>query len=212
MPLHVEIKPIPCQVASSFLFRDETKTDWVPGKIIAVSSYPSSTPTFKVLLEDGALFSYVPTSVVRTATSRGELVSVKPSTFTFKTCKDEVEPIYDGFKDFLKKKGPHPFYSFPLQDLCYNDCPSENMTVVRFEELTGKPVHAYLKRCKLFIEGTYLCTLDWGDANVLLHLLELENGQFAFLPSHKVLFANNPQSLHELPRYRAVKGTFSVET
>ncbi len=212
MPLHVEIKPISCQVASSFLFRDESRTDWVSGRIIAVSSYPGSTPTFKVLLEDGALFSYVPVAAVRTATARGDLVSVKPSTFTFKTCKDEVEPMYDGFKDFLKKKGTGIFYSFFLQDLCYNDCPSENMTVVRFEELAGRPVQAYLKRCKLFIGGTYLCTLDWGDANVLLHLLELENGQFAFLPSHKILFGNNSQNLRELPRYRAVKGTFSVET
>ena len=78
--------------------------------------------------------------------------------------------------------------------------------------LTMYPVVAYIKACKVFISGIYRATLDWSDANILLHLIELENGQFAFLPSHKVLFDNNPKRLKTLPRYRTIHNTFSVES
>lgn len=210
MSLHAELSPIPCQVAASFLYRDTTRTDYEQGEIIGLSSYPGSVPTFKVLLTNGALFSYVPpTALCSAAVVTENKVGVDQNTFTFKTCKDELEPIYDTFADFLKKKSPG-FYAFGLSDLCYNDCPSEKMTVTVFNRLTMYPVVAYMKACKLFISGIYRVTLDWSDANILLHLIELENGQFAFLPSHKVLFDNNPKRLKSLPRYRAIHNTFSV--
>jgi hypothetical protein len=76
-----------------------------------------------------------------------------------------------------------------LEDLVYHNCPAGKIAVDQFEFLKG-PVLAYLKRKNLWIRGYYLATIDWYEGNDLLHLVELENKQFAFLPHHKLKFGS----------------------
>ena len=93
-----------------------------------------------------------------------------------------------------------------LADLVYHNCPAEDICVHAFEQLQG-PVQAYFKRRQLWLAGTYLLTIDWYTGNDLLHLIALENGQYAFLPHHKVKFRDG---IKEFPPYRKMHSEWKV--
>jgi nicotinamide riboside kinase len=86
-----------------------------------------------------------------------------------------------------------------LDDLVYHNCPQGPIAVSVHERLRGS-VQAYFKRRDEWWRAQYLLTLDWYEGNDLLHLVLLENGQYAFLPSHKLLF--NRRAVRTLPDYR----------
>ncbi|MCI0459887.1 MAG: hypothetical protein L0Z62_23295 [Gemmataceae bacterium] len=91
---------------------------------------------------------------------------------------------------------PAKFGSGPeleLADLAYHNCPGGDLCVHPFEELAG-PVQAYFKRRDLWLDGEYLFTVDWYTGNDLLHLVALANGQYAFLPHHKLKFKDGPRA------------------
>ncbi|MCC6807334.1 MAG: hypothetical protein IT381_07910 [Deltaproteobacteria bacterium] len=64
--VHAEIPPIALMVKKALLYGGDPKHagQRLPCRAFVVSSYPASTPTFKVLLEDGAVFSYLPPSAL----------------------------------------------------------------------------------------------------------------------------------------------------
>jgi len=134
-----------------------------------VSSYQGSVPTFKVLLADGAVFSYVPPSAL---VDRDRAAG---------------EPL-------------------ELADLAYHNCPGGDICVSRFAELQGT-VHAFLRRRNEWMDGTYRFTIDWYDGNDLLHLIALANGQYAFLPNHKVKFKDGTR---EFKPYRKMHTEWKV--
>ena len=196
------------------MFRDDSKTDWVKAKIFAVSSYVGSVPTFKVLVENGAVFSYVPPQMVRFYQKGNKFNSEQKliiDDFWFESCKSEMFPCFSNFQEWKqrqKNKNENIFYSLSHSSLCYNNCPSEEMSLNYFTFLNGK-ADVFIKEYGIFVKGEYQFTLDGCNDNILLHLVILENGQFVFMPSHKILFQDNPQGLTELPKYKAVKETFS---
>ncbi len=59
--VHVEIQPFDAWVADRVLYDDnDTRTGWSPCRVFAVSSYPGHVITFQIMLDSGAVFSYVP--------------------------------------------------------------------------------------------------------------------------------------------------------
>lgn len=64
--VHAEIPPLKTHVRKEFLFGMDPAHvgQYVPCAAFAVSSYAGSAPTFKILLSDGAVFSYVPPSAL----------------------------------------------------------------------------------------------------------------------------------------------------
>ena len=85
-------------------------------------------------------------------------------------------------------------------------CAPGPICVHRFEALAG-PMQAYFRRRDLWLAGTYQWTIDWYEDNRLAHLIALENGQFALLPSHKVKFGDTERSL---PPYRKLHAEWKV--
>lgn len=65
--VHANIAPIDLFVDKPVLFGGDAKYagELVPCRAFCFSSYPGSAPTFKVLLQDGAIFSYLAPSVLR---------------------------------------------------------------------------------------------------------------------------------------------------
>jgi hypothetical protein len=60
-------KPIKAVIAEMYLYdMDETKTAWVPCKVFAIDAYPGEALTVTVLLDDGAMFNYIPLDAVMT--------------------------------------------------------------------------------------------------------------------------------------------------
>lgn len=105
-----------------------------------------------------------------------------------------------------RQGGESPPPLLELADLAYHNCPDADLCVHSFDELRG-PVQAYFKRGGLWMAGEYLFTVDWYTGNDLLHLVALENGQFAFLPHHKLKFKDGPR---DLPAYRKMHGEWKV--
>ncbi len=164
--VHLSISPINVEVADSLFYQNDSSS-WTKGQLIGLSSYPGSTLTGIVLLENGSLFHYVPFHLMRTK---------------------EVEQ------------------ALSLSDLVYHNCPNEKVILAHSEILGSKPVRAYFKEYNLFLDATYLGTIDWFTGNDLLHFLLLSNGQFALLPNHKVLFGGK-DFFHP---YKKIRQTWSV--
>lgn len=123
---------------------------FLPCRAFAFSSYPGSAPTFQIVLDDGAVFSYVPPS---------------------------------GLFDLTRRKDPE----LSLADLVYHNCADGDVAVTTFSGLSGE-VLCFFKHKDLWLKGEYRFTVDWYKGNDLLHCVTLENGQVAFLPSHKIKF------------------------
>ncbi len=171
--VHAEFSPFTAVVENRVLHDDDPSVDgWTLCKVFAISSYPGHVPTFQVMLENGAMFSYVPPHRLR---------QWAPS---------------DAFPE-----------RFELADLVYHECRDEKITVNRYDLLTRSPCRAYLHKQKRWLDAVYVATVDWYMGNDLLHLVTLENGQFAFLPSHKVMFAEGTT----LPTYKKLHAVWRLE-
>lgn len=71
--LHTPIRDSPTfYIPLKYLRNMEDVSGFVAGKIIAFSSYAGHAPTFQVLLENGALFSYLPTEAVHLRPSEAD--------------------------------------------------------------------------------------------------------------------------------------------
>ncbi|MEZ0230175.1 MAG: hypothetical protein ACAI25_16250 [Planctomycetota bacterium] len=176
--VHADVAPLRAHVKKEFLYGMDPAHvgQTVPCTVFAVSSYTGSTPTLKILIQDGAVFSYLPP---------------------------------DALVDPSRKKEP----TLSLAELCYHNCPSEDVVVHAFEALAG-PVLAYVKQRDLWLPGEYRFTIDWYLGNDLLHFVSLENGQFAFLPHHKLKFtlrgAEFKNATPGFEPYRKIRRTWTV--
>jgi hypothetical protein len=165
--VHQELpRPIKLHVRREFLHDMDPRRvgEVVPCTAFAFSSYEGSAPTVKILLGDGAVFSYVPPHAL-------------------------IDPA--------RRKAPE----LELADLAYHNCPAAEISVHAFAALEGK-VLAYLKRKDLWLAGEYLFTVDWYTGNDLLHFVALENGQFAFLPHHKLKFGRDTPGFEPYKKLR----------
>lgn len=94
---------------------------------------------------------------------------------------------------------------YELADLVYFNCPDDRVTVTKYPLLEG-PCQVFLKRLEKWVSGHYHCTLDWYQNNQLGHLVWLENGQPALVPSHKMLLGGG----RELPPYQKLRTEWKV--
>lgn len=90
----------------------------------------------------------------------------------------------------LRKKPEKQSQDLELSDLVYRNCPGEDIVIHTFDHLKG-PVQCYFRKKNLWLPGTYLYSVDWYKANELFHVIQLDQGQYAALPSHKIKFRNN---------------------
>ncbi len=58
-------------------------------------------------------------------------------------------------------------------------------------------------------QGQYMFTLDWVTGNDLAHVIQLDNGQVAIVPQHKVLFKGGDAPA-EMPPYQKLRRTWHV--
>lgn len=168
---HFEIKPINAWVEEKVLYNEDPNiTSWAPCKIFACSIYKDNTITFEILLDNGAVFSYVPPH---------RLSTINPNNNSIK---------------------------LGLSDLVYCNVPNGYISIVSYDALKGK-CWAYFKSIDQWLTAQYLTTIDWYTDNLLVHLISLENGQLACLPSHKILFSD---TFGKLPNYKKLKIKWSL--
>ena len=98
-------------------------------------------------------------------------------------------------------------HGLTMMDLCYNNCPDENIAINYYRALQG-PVSVYFKRFKKWFKGKYHFTIDWYQCNECAHFIELEHGEFCLLPNHKVIFGNKEQIL---PPYKALHAEWRLK-
>ena len=103
----------------------------------------------------------------------------------------------------LYHKPPETQFLLELNDLLYHNSPDSVLCIHRFEWLNQDRVNCFFKRQQLWLNGDYLFTVDWYCGNDLLHLIRLQNGQFALLPSHKVKFLNGEPQFQPFKKLHA---------
>jgi len=164
------LEPIEGYVDRRVLFgMDEGKVGLEKCTIFAFTSYKNRAPTFKLLLKDGSLFSFVPIHLIFYKEPEGE--------------------------------------RYELNDLAWRNCPDLEVTITAPKFLKGD-VNIYLVTKDLWLKGEYVCSIDWHRDNLIMHLLKVENGQFAMLPSHKVKFRDGERDFKE---YRKIKDIWEVD-
>lgn len=101
---------------------------------------------------------------------------------------------------------------FTLIDLVYNNCLSEHFAISQFPELENRVAFVYLKNKKEYIKAQYWFSLDFYKDNNWFHCMKLDNGQIAFIPSHKIIFSVNGELAkgHVFPQYKKLRHTFKV--
>lgn len=88
--IHSEIASGPLLVRKEFLYNMESGYDeFLPAKIFAVSSYPGHAPTFKALIQEKYIFSYLPINAF--ASKEVEPLSLDDSNYF--NCPSEVFSI-----------------------------------------------------------------------------------------------------------------------
>lgn len=170
--IHASIHPFRVYVKQEYLFDMDPAYvgKFEEGKVFALSSYPGEAITFQVLLNGGAVYSYLPAEALQLHT---KLID---------------QPLL-------------------LNDLVYHNCPGAEIAIHVYSHLKG-PILAYFKHSQKWMKGTYKLTIDWYKENELFHLVKLENGQLAFVPSHKIKFRNEEGFM---PPYRKLHKTWNVE-
>ena len=93
-----------------------------------------------------------------------------------------------------------------LVESCYFNCPSGDLAVTKFTNLS---------KCRVFSKnkyqigsGTYQMTFDWYNDNELCHLVALDEGNLVLVPSHKLVFSE--KSFEALPDYKKLHSSWRV--
>lgn len=79
---------------------------------------------------------------------------------------------------------------YNLNSLIYNNCLSEDFSLSSFPELESRFAFVYFKDNKEYVKAKYWFSLDFYKNNNWYHCLKLDNGQFCFIPSHKIIFSD----------------------
>ncbi len=77
-------------------------------------------------------------------------------------------------------------------DLVAAACPDERVVVHRFAALAGR-VRAYFARPDAWVGGAYQLTVEWCRGDLVLHVVALDNGLVAMVPSRRLKFGGVPQ-------------------
>lgn len=90
--------------------------------------------------------------------------------------------------------------TFNKNELCYSCCPSNNITINKFNYLNDR-CWVWFPTRKTWFEAEYIATIDWFQQNQNSHFCSLACGQFCFMPSHKILFCSN-KPINSPPSYQ----------
>lgn len=72
--VHAELPRTKAWVENRVLYNDDPEREgWTPCTVVGVSSYVGHTPTFSVLTDDGAMFSYIPIHRLRHTSPRKDI-------------------------------------------------------------------------------------------------------------------------------------------
>jgi hypothetical protein len=148
---------------------DPAHEGWTRCSVFCVSSYAGHAPTFGILTDAGAMFSYVPIHRLR---------HTPPS-----------EPLNGRME---------------LDDLAYHDSREGRIVAMAHREIAARgSLTATFKRTGQRMRAGYIASIDWYSGNDLLHFVALANGQFALLPSHKIMFGDGDEPLPDYEKLRA---------
>lgn len=88
---------------------------------------------------------------------------------------------------------------------CLVVCPSEYFICFSHEELETKHCQVFDEYRKWHGFGKLLLTLEWPKDNILVHLIELESGQFCFVQNTKILFTDKRLKQPTLPDWKKLR-------
>lgn len=113
------------------------------------------------------------------------------------------------------KNNPSPETHLPLSLLVYNNCLSENFNISQFPELQQNHAFIFYKgfgNDGKYFQGQYWFSLDFYQNNNWFHCLKLDNGQFTFIPSHKIVFSkcDKMDINHKFPQFQKLRQSFKV--
>lgn len=118
----------------------------------------------------------------------------------------DIPPHMIRFKENSDKE------QYPLEDLVYNNCLSEDFVLSEFKELKTRIAYVLFKSKEKYVQAQYWFSLDFYKNNNWYHCMKLENGQVAFIPSHKIVFSatGSLKENHEFPKYKKLRKEFKV--
>lgn len=93
-----------------------------------------------------------------------------------------------------------------LNDLVYHNCPDTNFVINENLFLKNKDIYVFCKSENIWIKGSYLWSIDWYLKNDLLHAIQLNNGQMAFMPNHKICM----KQIIKFPQFQKLKFEWKV--
>lgn len=102
---------------------------------------------------------------------------------------------------------------FELSSLVYNNCLAEDFVISCFPELEKRHALVFMKSENMYVKANYVFSLDFYKNNNWFHCMKLVNGQFAFIPSHKIIFSNKEILTHselKFPDFQKLRHTFHV--
>jgi hypothetical protein len=107
---------------------------------------------------------------------------------------------------FFAKKPKEDECYFSFKELAYKNCPDFEVVISSPSYLQGK-ANCYFKDSDIWMSGKYVASLDWHRDNLIMHILKLQNGQIACLPSHKVKFRDGKK---EFEPYKKITKIWEV--
>ena len=98
---------------------------------------------------------------------------------------DYISPENLNFKEQLSNHDKN--FALSLKDLVYNNNLSENFVVFKSNVFSKRKLICYFKYANTWLSvKKYYFSIDWLFDNDKRHFVLLENGQFAFVPNHKI--------------------------
>ena len=184
--VHAPLETMSVWVNDTVFYNLEKDSDnWVKVKVFGLTCLKGRVPTFEILTQEGYVFSDIPPHLLRWQAPLHK------------------EPGHElsVFKQF-----------YALSSLVYNNCLSEEFALASFPELMARHAFTYFKAEARYEKAHYWFSLDFYRNNNWYHCLKLANGQLAFIPSHKIVFSDNPDlpENHVFPDYKKLRHEFKV--
>lgn len=187
--MNADLPPLKVWIHRRHLTQNDEANGYEPGYLFALQSYRGRALQFHVLLQSGAHFRHIPLHWLLHAPGGSE--------------------CYD------------------LERLQLWDCYSYNPVVSVLDFLRDYEVRAILKD-KTEVPGKYYCTVDWlpdsdekagyvlqPDQNKCAHIVLLDNGQIAALPTNRLAFQDGffigNNSRPETKGYRTIETIWTAE-
>ena len=165
-----------------------------------------NVPPFTVYVDESFFYDLDATKTGWIKCTAFGVTSYVGETLTLSVLTD-TGAVFDYVPAHLVMKTPSaPESALPLDALVYNNCGSDPIDVVVHDVLKQAPAMAFLKRAAVWMAAEYLFSVEFYAGNDKLNAVWLENGQFAFLPNHKINFTG----AKTLPDYKKLHATWKV--